>query len=69
MSILIKGMDMPKNCDVCGFKNGCEFSVPLTERPFDCPLVDVREDMDIVDLACWYDENILYPKRIREGRT
>ena len=60
---------MPKNCGICGFKDGCEFSIPLDKRPSDCPLADVREDMDVVDLACWYDENILYPKRIREGRT
>ena len=42
--------------------------VAFQERPSWCPLADVREDMDMVDLACWYDENILYPKRI-EGKT
>ena len=48
MSVLIKGMEMPKSCAICGFKDGCEFSVPLTERPFDCPLVEVSEDVQPV---------------------
>ena len=46
MSILIKDIEMPKNCGICGFKDGCEFSMPLTERPFDCPLVEVPVDYD-----------------------
>ena len=45
-----------------GYVDFCDTRMP------DCPLADVREDMDMVDLACWYDENILYPKRI-EGKT
>ena len=43
MSVLVKNMEMPKNCGICGFKDGCEFSVLLTERPFDCPLIEVPE--------------------------
>ena len=50
MSVLIKGMEMPKNCGVCGFKDGCEFSVPLTERPFDCPLIEVPPHGRLGDL-------------------
>ena len=82
MSVLVKGMKMPKNCMLCSFcveeadpANGemClatgKLMTPCNhERLDDCPLADVREDMDMVDLACWYDENILYPKRI-EGKT
>ena len=41
MSALIRGMTMPKNCEVCELKNGCEFSMPLTGRPFDCPIIEV----------------------------
>ena len=85
MSILIKGMKMPKSCFYCPFREKVNpddyvcmalnkefeetFSLIVGKRHKDCPLADVSEDMDVVDLACWYDENILYPKRIREGRT
>ena len=59
MSVLVKGMEMPKNCGICGFKDGCEFSVPLTERPFDCPLIEVPEDIQPIKHcsnlnAAWY---------------
>ena len=82
MSILLKGIEMPTDCDNCllfddrfdypscnatGHSRGYNWN-PHGQRMPDCPLADVREDMDMVDLACWYDENILYPKRI-EGKT
>lgn len=52
MSILIRGMDMPKKCCECVFSelsptgeslicNNMLFGVPWDERPFDCPLVEV----------------------------
>lgn len=41
MSILIKGMEMPKNCDVCFMRDACEYSMPLGKRLTDCPLIEV----------------------------
>ena len=41
MSILIKDMKMPKNCDVCFMCDACEYSMPLGKRLTDCPLVEV----------------------------
>ena len=49
MSILIEGMEMPKNCGICCFKDGCEFSVPLTERPSDCPLIEIPPHGRLID--------------------
>lgn len=49
MGVYIKGMEMPKNCGICGFKDGCEFSVPLTERPFDCPIIEVPPHGRLID--------------------
>jgi len=49
MGVLVKGMEMPKNCGICGFKDGCEFSVPLTERPFDCPIIKVPPHGRLID--------------------
>ena len=47
MSILIKGKKIPKNCDFCILKDVCDFSVPFTKRPSDCPLIEVPEPSDI----------------------
>ena len=41
MSILIRGMEMPKNCDVCFMRDACEYSMPLGKRLTDCPLIEV----------------------------
>jgi len=43
MSILIKSIKMPKNCDICFIRDDCEYSMPLSKRPIDCPLVEVPE--------------------------
>lgn len=47
MSVLIKGMEMPKDCVVCPFGwNGCNHQhdfVYMGRRPSDCPLVPVSE--------------------------
>lgn len=52
MSILIKGMEMPKNCDKCGFQSASRFcnamSYNFCERTDDigrpdwCPLIEVH---------------------------
>lgn len=43
MGILIKGMDMPKNCGCCclRFAKWCEARIYMETRPVRCPLVDV----------------------------
>lgn len=53
MAVLIKGMEMPKNCDVCLFDNGvnCMVYPPSEDMVYDiadgkpswCPLVEVHE--------------------------
>ena len=61
MSILIKGMEMPKNCDSCpcyyetegAWRNECEVlqreHYITDERPDWCPLVPVPEHGDLID--------------------
>lgn len=50
MSILIKSIKMPKNCDICFIRDVCEYSMPLSKRPIDCPLVEVPEPHgDLID--------------------
>ena len=44
MSILVKGMNMPRHCGECGI-DWCNIwrraETPLEKRPSDCPLVEV----------------------------
>jgi len=60
MSVLIKGMEMPKNCGECllaklsptGESLICNYMlsrVPWDERPFDCPLVPVPLHGRLID--------------------
>lgn len=44
MGVLIKGMDMPKNCFECQIRKSCEQAWYLNpdERPDDCPLEERR---------------------------
>ena len=42
MSLLIRGMEMPKNCFICPFKN-------LEICDEDCPLVEVPPHGDLID--------------------
>lgn len=42
MSVVINGMEMPKNCFNCQIRKSCEHAWYLSsERPDDCPLVEV----------------------------
>ena len=49
MSVIVKGMEMPKNCVVCKNYYYCELWSKLTvnkrckERHPDCPIVEVKE--------------------------
>ena len=59
MSILIKGMEMPKNCDKCGFQSASRFcnAMPYNfcERTDDigrsdwCPLIEVPSHGRLID--------------------
>lgn len=57
MSIIIKGMEMPKNCLSCPLQGGtadCRltqktYNWGLTERPSDCPLVPVPPHGRLID--------------------
>ena len=60
MSVLIKGMEMPINCNCCVFsrlsptgeslKCCIDYStVPWDEKPFDCPLIPVPPHGDLID--------------------
>ena len=42
MSVLIKGMEMPKSCVQCVLKrSGCPCKKYTNGRPIDCPLIEV----------------------------
>jgi len=44
MAILIKGMEMPKNCAGCFLRVGqCSKRIYMENRPSDCPLIEVPE--------------------------
>ena len=55
MSVLIKGMEMPKNCGECPMV--CEFDLchitkggrTLSERPPHCPLIEVPKHGRLID--------------------
>jgi len=50
MSILIKGMEMPKNCRQCFYKrSGCPRNKYNQGRPTDCPLVEVKPHGRLID--------------------
>ena len=49
MSVIVKGMKMPENCAVCDMMYGCEFSIAMKKRPFDCPLIEVPEHGRLID--------------------
>ena len=41
MGVYIKGMEMPKDCDICFMHDSCEYSMPIGKRLSECPLVPV----------------------------
>ena len=43
MSILIKGMEMQKNCGWCPLRGSCVHRIYMECRPEDCPLIEVPE--------------------------
>ena len=59
MSILIRGMEMPKSCDSCMFSRRSVHNVDwcvLTEKdlPCDCPLIEINFDA-LVKHGKWID--------------
>ena len=43
MDILIKGMEMPKNCGWCPLRASCVHRIYMECRPEYCPLIEVPE--------------------------
>lgn len=69
MSVLIKGMEMPKSCGYCPLKyctmegDECMFNARFTvyqKRPDDCPLIPVPDHGELIDR----DELMKFPIRI-----
>ena len=66
MSILIKGMDMPKSCGSCVYNyNSCNCGITKSdidrdyeyaERLSDCPLVEIPKHGDLIDRAALYKQ-------------
>lgn len=67
MSVLVKGMEMPKHCNECGYRMGCYGLKPSVmdyygdKRPCDCPLIELHDHGDLIDrnmlvggFADWY---------------
>ena len=63
MSVLIKGIEMPKSCDKCELMTanyGCAFvgavgGESYRKRAWDCPLVEVPEHGRLIDADCCND--------------
>jgi len=49
MNVLIKDMEMPKNCGACPLKASCVHRIYLERRPDYCPLVPVPDHGRCVD--------------------
>ena len=41
MSVLIKGMEMPKQCGGCPLRGVCKQRIYIEHRPKGCPLIEV----------------------------
>lgn len=60
MSVLIKGMVMPKNCFQCQIKKGCDnaWYLDTENRPDNCPLVEVPTPHgDLIDRQKLLEDN------------
>lgn len=49
MSILIRDMEMPKNCGACPLRASCIYRIYLERRPDYCPLVEVQPHGRLID--------------------
>ena len=74
MSILIKGMDMPKSCRTCPLNsappNGCLIwtinDIRKDKRNNDCPLIEIDLERDIPTI--WYNRKT-QSKKCMKGFT
>lgn len=65
MAVLIKGMEMPQNCDECPLNSTCGYSLHMPlyhteKRHDDCPLIEVPEPhgrLGDLDALPWYLAN------------
>ena len=60
---------MAKNCDVCSLKDDCEYSMPLTRRPVDCPFKNVKSDKakEAIAIADKVSDLIVFHRRVRRN--
>ena len=61
MSVLIRGMEMPKSCDYCGFLEPFRESIGYcgilnSQIPCDCPLVPVPPHGRLIDASALENE-------------
>ena len=64
MSVLVKGIEIPTSCLSCPLQGGtadCRltqktYNWGLTERPSDCPLIEVSEDVQPLEYGEWTAE-------------
>lgn len=69
MSILIKGMTMPKNCANCQLRASCVHRIYMEERPSDCRLVELPPHgalMDRDDFFATFPELVDWYKHITD---
>ena len=51
MSVIVKGMEMPKTCACCSLRCDCKQRMYWEQRPKGCPLVEIPPHGDLVDLS------------------
>lgn len=50
MSVLIRGMDVPKNCGTCFLRvGGCKQRMYMEQRPKSCPLIELPPHGRLID--------------------
>ena len=49
MSVLVKGMEMPKNCGGCPLRASCVHRIYLEYRPDYCPLIGIPPHGRLID--------------------
>ena len=84
MSLLIKGMEMPKNCDKCKFSwwdvghlyceaDGKPWGLEVTEyadgRHPNCPIIEVAEDVQPVKHGEWLEREQVADIQIDEWQS
>ena len=56
MSVLVKGMEMPKNCGGCPLRASCVHRIYLEYRPDYCPLIEIPPHGSLIDMDDFLQE-------------